>query len=168
MRKSWTTVGIGFGGALVVVGGVVAFTQLGSSAATDTEMVLNVKQTHVESIDAGAKGGSVGDRTVSTDDLYLDGKKVGTDAGDCKYTHLTVKDNALVSATTNCVITLALKDGKVTASGPVVVTDANAKNPVTMPITAGTGDYAGAHGTMKVAAGEAAKNSVYTLSFTTR
>ncbi len=83
---------------------------------------------------------AVGDAFAFTDDLHQDGVLVGSDEGRC-----TVQPgNAIV-----CAATFTLARGSITASGPVDEgEDENA--PSTIPITSGTGDYAGIRGTLTI------------------
>jgi hypothetical protein len=58
-----------------------------------------------------------------------------------------------------CFFSFLLENGTVSGQGPFPFND----NPVTLALTGGTGDYAGAHGTMTYTSGEG-DNSSWTLT----
>lgn len=87
----------------------------------------------------------VGDAFGFNDSNSQDGTKVGTDHGDC-----TVTVSGEKSVTSHCVVTVKFVDGTISGEGDTVFTE-DGSTPFTIPIKGGTGAYAGAHGTAKVA-----------------
>ena len=102
-----------------------------------TEMVLKVGNDQFAFVDAGAPGLSVGDSYVYSDTLSRDGRVVGDDGGTCQVTHV-----AGTTATTNCVLSLRLPEGQITAQALWV----RGTSPLRMAITGGTGHYRDAGG----------------------
>jgi allene oxide cyclase len=90
-------------------------------------------------VDLGAKGDSLGDLLVFANPLYdADNRaQVGADQGYCV--------RVIVAKAWECTWTVLLKDGQITAQGPIVD-----KADSVMAITGGTGKYAGAKGTLMV------------------
>lgn len=87
--------------------------------------------------DVGAPGLSVGDEFVYADKLFRDGKQVGEDGSSCQVTK--VDGSKIV---TNCVLSVRLPDGQLTAQSLWV----KGTDTVRMAITGGTGAYRGATG----------------------
>lgn len=101
----------------------------------------------------------VGDSFAFVDSNTQDGTKVGTNTGRCEVVSSTEK-----SVTSRCAVTVALADGTLTIHGDAVFSQETA--PFTIPITGGTGAYAGARGTAKVLDVDE-KDSDLTLTFRT-
>jgi hypothetical protein len=99
-------------------------------------------------LDLGEPGPSLGDQFVLSNNLFRDGKKVGTSGGTCSITFFTEDFSTL---TANCVLTLSLPKGQITTQGLVSFTD---PQPPVVAITGGTGVYRTAHGQMKIRTGE--------------
>jgi Allene oxide cyclase barrel like domain len=95
------------------------------------------------------QGPSLGDQIVFSDNLFRNGKKVGTDGGACTVTNVS-KDLSKVTA--NCVATLSLRRGQITLQGLVTFTETGQPPPFFVAITGGTGAYRTAHGEMTVTA----------------
>ncbi|GAA3168861.1 MULTISPECIES: allene oxide cyclase barrel-like domain-containing protein [Streptomyces] len=98
---------------------------------------LAVGNNGVVHIDAGVPGLSVGDEFVYADKLSKDGKQIGKDGSSCEVTELKGSE-----ITTNCVLSVQLPDGQITAQSLWV----KGSDTVRMAITGGTGTYRGATG----------------------
>jgi len=92
-------------------------------------------------LDLGARGFSVGNMQVFTNDAVRNGEKIGYEAGECQIVLLT--DTRLVA---HCVQTLVLADGELTAQGVFQENLAEGPKGVRWAITGGTGRYRGATG----------------------
>ena len=101
-------------------------------------------------LDLGDPGLSQGDRFVFSDDVFLDDEKVGMDGGECVIVLFTPGDDPEgepEALTAQCVATVMLPDGQITAQGLV---DFAQTEPFTIAITGGTGKYRTAHGEVQV------------------
>ncbi|MFV0132624.1 allene oxide cyclase barrel-like domain-containing protein [Streptomyces sp. HMX87] len=87
--------------------------------------------------DVGTPGLSVGDEFVYADKLFRDGKQVGEDGSSCQVAKL---DGSKI--VTNCVLSVQLPDGQLTAQSLWI----KGTDTVRMAITGGTGAYRGATG----------------------
>jgi hypothetical protein len=85
----------------------------------------------------------VGDAFGFVDENSQDGTTVGTDSGRCSIVSATA-----TAVTSHCLVTVVFANGTLTLEGDAVFADK--MPPFTVPITAGTGSYAGAHGTARV------------------
>ena len=105
------------------------------------------------SVDLGAKGDSVGDLLVFANGVFDQANKVqlGTDQGYCVRT--------IVGKSWECIWTITLKGGQITIEGPFM--DAGDS---LLAVTGGTGDYAGAKGSMKLHPRDA-KSSSYDFTY---
>ena len=94
---------------------------------------------------------SLGDHFVVTEDLYRKGHKVGDNHATCTVTRTEPKTGTPHTAAVQCVATLILPEGQVTAQGTRIA-DLDAQEPprFVLAITGGTGAYNGAHGTIRV------------------
>jgi len=127
--------------------GVGAFLvgQTGSTAATavDDTLHLNAKQAQEKFIDVGAKGPSVGDRDVFSDNLFEHGRRVGRTAAVCDINFVWKNSNGKVTnALMQCSGSIKLGDDSITVQGPVTWSGDTS----TLAITGGTGRYDDAHG----------------------
>jgi hypothetical protein len=123
---------------------------------------LVAKQTGSTLLVLAAPGhGPVGNQFLSTDDLYRQGRKVGDDATVCQF----VADLGQAGGRFQCLATLALPEGQLTAQGLVTLTEAGGQ-PVTLAITGGTGAYRTAHGQARVVQVSETEQR-YTLTVTT-
>ncbi|MFB9907595.1 allene oxide cyclase barrel-like domain-containing protein [Allokutzneria oryzae] len=120
-------------GVSVLVGAVV----VAAPAAGTTDLTLQVGNDQFATIDVGAPGLSVGDSYVYSDKLSRNGTVVGDDGGTCQVTHVSG-----TTATTNCVLSLRLPEGQITAQALWV----RGTSPLRMAITGGTGVYRDASG----------------------
>jgi hypothetical protein len=89
--------------------------------------------------------GPVGNQFLGTDDLYRNGRKVGDDATVCQF----MADLGQAGGRFQCVVTLSLPEGQLTAQGLATLTESGGQ-PVTVAITGGTGAYRTAHGQARV------------------
>jgi hypothetical protein len=103
-------------------------------------LVLTAKTVQSQEVDSAPAGPSLGDFYAFHDDLYQGKKKVGAVDGVCHITYLG--DQATGTGTSQCVVTLSLPKGTLTAQGLVEFTEDSAK----FAITGGTGRYSGARG----------------------
>lgn len=88
-------------------------------------------------LDLGAQGVSVGDEYIYANVLGRHGRPVGTDGSSCLVTSI---DGGKV--TTNCVLSVKLPEGQITAQSLWTTGDSTLR----MAITGGTGAYRGATG----------------------
>jgi hypothetical protein len=113
-----------------------------AAVASRTTLHLTEKQTFQHYVDNGAKGESAGDVRTFGGIVYASGKKVGHDRIRC-----------VVGSTCSAQVWLtggSLISKRFVAGGPTF----------TAPITGGTGKYAGAHGTVKVAGGPTTRYTI--------
>ena len=100
-------------------------------------------------LDLGASGPSIGDRFIFSGNLVRNGKRVGVGAGDCVLVLFRPGPDPQgepEAATDQCVATLSLPKGQITAQGLV---DRTGPVPITLAITGGTGAYRTAHGELE-------------------
>jgi hypothetical protein len=140
---------IGLGAAvLVVAGGAAAAPYAMASATTSaTHFTVYAHAGTDRSIDVGRSGFSAGDYEVDSGRLGMGGQTVGYHDGDC----VTVRVGAS-SADQLCTFTLHLRRGQLVASG-VVRSGQQGPGTFALPITGGTGRFAGAGGTLTITAG---------------
>jgi Allene oxide cyclase barrel like domain len=86
-----------------------------------------------------------GDKTVFTEDLFRNGKKVGIDGGEG-----TVVRAQMGTVTLQFLVTLRLPKGQITVQGLADFTEQGAGGPFRLAITGGTGKYRTAHGELTV------------------
>lgn len=147
MVKHRVTVGLAAGAVAV---GLLAAVPVGTAAAAEADMVLRAVQKQTKDTDIGPSGPSVGDRTVFSEDLYRDGRKVGTDGVECVITRVVKSSTGKVTAIdSQCVGTMRLGRGQITVQG-LVAFNVSAVKPLKLVITGGTGFYKGARGEMTV------------------
>jgi hypothetical protein len=134
-------------GAVFLLLLTVATIVVASASATHdgdgTDEFALVGQSVQESLIDLAPEGEVsqGDQFVFSDDLFRDGKQVGWSGGVC--TLVRVGPGDALSA--QCVVTLSLEEGQITAQGLSSFT-ATEVPPFTIAITGGTEAYSRAHG----------------------
>ncbi len=163
-------------GALITalaLGGVLAVGVRGSRAAdapAATAQVLTAISIQSIRLNVGTEDPSPGDRIVFSHTLTREGKTVGLSGVECILTSATTikrgkgkKARSTTTATSNCTASVALTDGQVTAQGLSQLAEPG--GPFVLAITGGTGEYAGATGTM-TQSGPAAKGKL-TLDLTT-
>jgi allene oxide cyclase len=134
-----------FGAAAVVVAAVsiVGWAATASTRAADQDLTLTVVE-HAETdtiVDIGTDGDSRGDQLAFGNPVYdsADSRRVGQATGSCIRTTPGVE--------WECAWTLRLDDGSLMVQGPFF----DARDSV-LAITGGTGDYAGARGSMRLQA----------------
>ncbi|MEU2711955.1 hypothetical protein [Streptomyces sp. NPDC007205] len=136
MFKRNPALSIGAGTGLLALG--VCAVLAGPAQATSQQVIDlavgndGVVQTHV-----GGPGLSVGDEFVYADKLFRHGKQVGQDGSSCQVTKLVGE-----KITTNCVLSVQLPGGQITAQSLWV----KGTDTVRMAVTGGTGVYRGATG----------------------
>jgi hypothetical protein len=100
-------------------------------------------------LDLGTSGPSIGDRFVFSGNLVRNGKQVGVGAGDCVIVLFRPGPDPQgepEALTDQCVATLSLPKGQITAQGLV---DRTGPVPIRLAITGGTGAYRTAHGELE-------------------
>ena len=136
--------------ALVLAGGAVivaAASSAGASGDRPETIRLVAKQTQAAVLVLAAAGqGPVGNQFLATDEVFRQGRKVGDDASVCQ----VVAEPGHASRRFQCVATVSLPEGQLTAQGLVTVTETRPQ-PFTLAITGGTGAYRSAHGQLQVA-----------------
>jgi hypothetical protein len=135
---------------LAAAGVTVAAAASSSSADASKHRVQTIqlvaKQTNSTLLVLAEPGhGPVGNQFLGTDDLYRQGRKVGDDANVCQF----MADLGQAGGRFQCVATLSLPEGQLTAQGLVTLTE-NGGQPVTLAITGGTGVYRTAHGQARI------------------
>ena len=110
----------------------------------DQVVKLTGKTLAVEQVDAGKPGPSLGDQQVLTEDVYRDGKRVGTSDIQCTIVRVQLPKFAV-----QCFNTTSLPEGQITAQG-VVTSDQLEQVPFAQAVTGGTGAYKGVRGELTV------------------
>lgn len=118
--------------ALTLVGYVAG----GGPAAAETMDLALVEKAASDAVtDTGAAGDSVGDILTFNNEVLENGQSVGRDNGWCVRT--------VVGKTWECTWTTTLSDGQITVQGPF-----NDLGDSVFVVTGGTGNFAGAFGSM--------------------
>jgi hypothetical protein len=110
----------------------------------DQTITLTGKTLAVEQVDTGKPGPSLGDRQILTEDVYRDGKRVGTSDIECTIVRVEAPKFAV-----QCFNTTSLPGGQITSQG-VVTSDQIEQVPFVQAVTGGTGDYKGVSGELTV------------------
>jgi hypothetical protein len=143
------------GVAVALVLAVAAVTVAAASSAggarqgaqTTQTIRLVAKQTQATVLVLAAAGqGPVGNQFLTTDDVFRQGHRVGDDASVCQ----VVAEPDHASRRFQCVATVSLPEGQLTAQGLATVTETGSQ-PFTLAITSGTGAYRTAHGQIQIA-----------------
>jgi hypothetical protein len=131
MRRSWKALTITAAVLLVSFG---AMTLASASASNHDTTVLHLvhKRIQTTELDLGAKGSSQGDQMVFADDVFRDGKKVGTSGGACTATRVTPS-----AIQYHCQASVRLPNGQL--SGQLLAW--TSQRTLTYAITGGTGAY---------------------------
>jgi hypothetical protein len=108
------------------------------------KLTLTGKTLDAEQVDLGKPGPSLGDRQIITEDVYRNGKRVGTSDLEC-----TMVRVALPKFSVQCFNTTTLPGGQITAQG-VVTSDEIEQVPFVQAVTGGTGAYKGVGGELTV------------------
>jgi hypothetical protein len=140
------------GVAIVLVLAAAGVTVAAASSSADASkhrvqtIQLVAKQTQDVLLVLAAPGhGPVGNQFLTTDDLYRQGHKVGHDASICQF----MADLGQAGGRFQCVVTLSLPEGQLTAQGLITLTETG-NQPLTLAITGGTGAYRTAHGQARI------------------
>jgi hypothetical protein len=137
---------------LAVVGVSAAAASPSAARSSDDGHVEVIQLTAVDVqdtfLDLGDPGDSLGDQEVFSQDLFLQGAKVGMSGVVCTLVRL----QPMVSATAQCLATVELHAGQITIQGLLTFTDGPSTFEVA--ITGGTGKYSTAHGVAIVEEGE--------------
>ncbi|WP_432093021.1 allene oxide cyclase barrel-like domain-containing protein [Streptomyces sp. bgisy100] len=128
-----------------VVTGVSAAPAAASQNTRELVFRLISKQTQLSYVDVGNPGPSQGDEFVSSSDLYRGSTKVGDQGGVCTLTRTAPNDEF----DEQCVNSLALPGGQLTAQGRLTATNAGPGN-IDLAITGGTRLYRKARGYIHV------------------
>jgi hypothetical protein len=140
--------------ALVAAALIASPTQ--ASSHKDKALTLTGKTLANEQIDVGEPGPSLGDMNVITEDVYRDGKRVGTSDISCTVVRIQMPKFAA-----QCFNTTTLPGGQITAQG-IVTSDQIEQVPFQQAVTGGTGAYQGVTGQLTV---DEAGDGPATLSF---
>ena len=100
-------------------------------------------------LDLGARGLSVGDQAVFTDELLQDGRRLGEGHGVCTVTRVTGTAPSR-TVTNECLITGILPRGQTTIQGAFAFTEHRMAPPHKLAVTGGTGAYRTARGEVGV------------------
>lgn len=126
--------------AFAFVAGSLSLTAASAHDDDDGALELTAESNQYKQFDVGKKGLSLGDSYVFSDDVWMDGKRVGSLDGSCVVTR--VKGTAHHE---QCTVTVSLPNGQMTSQGAIAF-DKNFHNKFTIAITGGTDDYAGVDG----------------------
>ena len=134
---------------VVVLVGAVAMVLGTPSLATAHDEGEHIKVTAREvsgrTVDVGPKGDSVGDVFIFTERLTRAGKRVGRSNVKCEVMRVTKK-----SFTMHCTAAITLTGkGQLIAQGTIRFKEGGSQD-ITLAVTGGTGDYAGAAGEFEV------------------
>jgi hypothetical protein len=141
-------IGVALVAALLVGGGsVLASPVAGGAGDRTTTIRLHARTVDAADLDLGARGPSLGDQLVFSDNLFQDADRVGTTHGSCTLTRLRVG-----ALTLQCVVTLILDGkGQITVQGAAVFRESGPDDPrFTVAVTGGTGRYRDAAGVLRV------------------
>jgi hypothetical protein len=110
----------------------------------DQKLTLTGKTLGAEQIDVGKPGPSLGDGQIITQDVYRNGKRVGTSDLECTMVRVELPKFAV-----QCFNTTSLAGGQITSQG-VVTSDEIEQVPFVQAVTGGTGAYKGVGGELTV------------------
>jgi allene oxide cyclase-like protein len=131
-------------GLVILAGAVLGVATVASAGESGDNLVLTEKIVNVTQLDLGGSGWTQGDRAVYRSDLLdKDGKPVGTAGGEC----VVFDPKQEGFGVTNCLGYMNLAGGQLVFSG-LVENLAGKEESGTVAITGGTGQYAGARGTL--------------------
>jgi len=116
------------------------------SGAPPRQLTLTATTTHESLLNlSGTPDDPTGNQFVSARDLYRGGHKVGKDGAACQIIDVVGPERLRVQ----CVASVSLPAGQLTAHGLVVVDESDA-TPFTLAVTGGTGAYAGRQGQVTI------------------
>jgi hypothetical protein len=130
--------------ALAVLGAALIASSSSQASHGGKTLTLTGKTVAAEQVDAGAPGPSLGDRQILTEDVYRNGKRIGTSDIECTIVRVQMPKFAV-----QCLNTTSLPGGQITAQG-VVTSDQLEKTPFQQAVTGGTGSYEGVTGQLTV------------------
>jgi hypothetical protein len=121
----------------------------GESGATDDEsgQVIRVVSREVDSadLDLGKQGFTLGDRFVFTDNLFMHGKRVGSDHGECLVTRIHGESGSF-----ECNVTAVFRGrGQITVQGAATFSEEEG-SPVVLAVTGGTREFRDSGGQVRV------------------
>lgn len=132
-------------GALLL--GSFALTTASANDNDSADFRLRAVSNQFANIDVGAEGESIGDYFVFSDDLYKQGRLVGTLEGQCTATRIDEEAGAFHQ---QCLVTAILPEGQLTVQGAIVFEQDAETDRATLAITGGTGRYDTAAGQVHV------------------
>lgn len=132
-------------GALLL--GSFALTTASAADKDRADFWLRAVSNQFENIDVGTEGESLGDYFVFSDDLYRQGRLVGTLEGQCTVTRIDEEAGAFHQ---QCLVTALLPEGQLTVQGAIVFEAESDVDRFTLAITGGTGRYDDAAGQVHV------------------
>ena len=131
-------------GLVMLAGAVLGVATVASAGESGDNLVVMEKIANVTQLDLGESGWSQGDRTVYRSDLLdKDGEPVGTAGGEC----VVFEPKQEGFGVTNCHGYMNLAGGQLVFSG-FVENLVGEEESGTVAITGGSGEYAGARGTL--------------------
>ncbi len=141
--------GVAIALVLAVAGVTVAAASSAAAAGKHGAQTVHLVATQTKAtllVLAAPGHGPVGNQFLTTDELFRQGRKVGDDATVCQI----VADLGHAGTRFQCVATVSLPEGQLTAQGLATLTETGSQ-PFTLAITGGTGAYRTAHGQIQVA-----------------
>jgi hypothetical protein len=147
--------------ALALTIGVVSLVPTAAGAKRHGKKVqilnLTTRTAQEAELDLGPTGFGVGDRFVFSDNVFRGNQQIGILGGECIFVRLepnpVPQGQEPTSATVNCVASIQLPKGQLTAQG-LVTFSAQAGNSFTIAITGGTRAYRTAHGQATITTSE--------------
>jgi len=107
---------------------------------------VTVREVDSADLDLGETGFGLGDRFVFTENLVKRGKVVGSDHGECTVTRLHGETGWF-----QCVVTAVFYGkGQITVQGALRFDESESSDRFTLPVTGGSGRFAGAGGVVVV------------------
>jgi len=147
-RSSPIMIAIPCAAAIVVTGAIAAISAQGQATRTLTFTSPRPSARDIKEVDVRPRGISIGDQFVAGQDLRTGGRLVGRMMGVC-----TAADQSFEGR--QCVATLVLRDGQLTAQGGglnrhLPGAPASTQHGDAFAVTGGTGAYEGATGTLTI------------------
>ena len=144
----------------LIVTAVYSATSASASGDGTKTLVLEERDSRETEVDVGEPGFGAGDQFVFRSKLFKNDERVGTVGGACTIVGILNETNADVQ----CVATLRLKHGQITAQG--FITFAEETAPFTVAVTGGTGRYRNAHGEIVITENPDAGTAEYSIRLT--
>lgn len=128
--------------AIVALGIAIAGSAAGASGGPSKQRGVRVVAviTEVNQVDAAPAGESLGDQIVFSSKLLKGAREVGHQGAVCTTVSLARHE-------AECIATYAFRDGQITGQALVKLGD---RTPYAVPVTGGSGRYAGARGEVHV------------------